>query len=77
MIQDFQQTTIASTGLQYLLRSILFAVATACQLVWQRDSWNYDEDSAVISVFASLANRAAVPPRPSPSSQRTAQRQWQ
>ena len=37
------------------------------RLVWQRGSWNYDADSAVISVFASPADCAAVPPRPSPS----------
>ena len=40
-----------------MLRPILFAVVTACRLVWQRDSWNYDTDSAVISVFASPASQ--------------------
>ena len=57
----------------YLLWPILFAV-TGDRLpvslqqqhqAWQRDSWNYDADSAVISVFASPANRVAVPPQPS------------
>jgi len=37
---------------------------------WQQDSWNYDADSAVVSVFASPANCFAMPPRPSPSSQK-------
>ena len=37
---------------------------------WQQDSWNYDADSAVVSVFASPANCFAMPPRPLPSSQK-------
>ena len=69
MIQDFQQTTIASIGLLarancvccgYRLRISLQQQCRACQ----RDSWNCDADSAVVSVFASPANRVAVLPRP-------------
>ena len=57
MILDFQQTTAASIGLVAQANRLLFAAATAC-----RDIWNYDSDSAVISVFASPANCFAVPP---------------
>ena len=49
MIQDFQQTTVASIGLLAQANTV----------------------DVCISVFASPANRVAVPPRPSPSNQKT------
>jgi len=52
MIQDFQQTTVASIGLLEQANTV----------------------DICISVFASPANRVAVPPRPSPSNQKTTQR---
>ena len=82
MIQDFQQTTMASIGLLAQANTVCCGDRLPVSLrqqyrAWQRDGWNYDGDSAVISVFASTANRVAVPPRPSPSSQRTAERRRQ